>query len=153
MALRVFLYACGTGVGIASLNAFYWRPPQIVYMDRFFDSVYWSVRSWLWNYPISSDESIWDKVDDPGNWDKWVATHVATCRKWNFLRPLFAQHGYDLYIPSKDPQQTSEMWSSLGSVKRAKPKGYPYAEVLADEEEPTWYGNPVRVWAVKLLVA
>jgi hypothetical protein len=138
------LYTGGLGVGLLSLSAFYLWPLHIVYIDGFWCSVYWSIRSWLWSYPISSNDSIWDKIEDPGNHKKWVAAHVENCRKWNFLRPLFSYHGYDLYEASANPRITSKMWARPGCIPRVKSASYPHAEFIGEADDSTVFINQVR---------
>jgi hypothetical protein len=112
-------------------------------MGSFTESIYWSVRSWLWNYPVSSDESIWNKVEDPSNRKLWVAGREATVKKWYFLRPFFAGRGYDLYVVDGEPNNVFEQRPSPTSVKQNLSSKYPYAEFLGVETDEIPFLNGV----------
>ncbi|KAF7763835.1 hypothetical protein Agabi119p4_8372 [Agaricus bisporus var. burnettii] len=77
-----------------------YRPVHWVRTHSFTSSLFWTVRSWLWNYPLTPNFEIWDE-GDPRHNEKWKKEKVRTVRIWDFLAPYFAERGYTLYVREK----------------------------------------------------
>lgn len=37
------------------------KPVHVVRLDGFWDSVYWTMRSWVYDYPITGDYTVWNQ--------------------------------------------------------------------------------------------
>ncbi|KIY68195.1 hypothetical protein CYLTODRAFT_443535 [Cylindrobasidium torrendii FP15055 ss-10] len=138
-----------SSLGALVVTAAVLRPPRIVRIGGFWSSVYWSFRSWKWNYPISTDESVWDPYNephcDPAIMGKFFAHRN---RIWDFMRPFFASRGYDLYVA---PCSTElEQYPSAISVEPQKAPSYPYArQYCVTNEDFVFDTAKPRAWAAR----
>jgi hypothetical protein len=116
-------------------------PVPWVRTHSFTSSIYWTVRSWLWNYPITSDYSIWD-TGDPNQYDDHVKERIRIRGIWKFLEPYFAERGYTLYV-QKD--QSDVFAVQLPASKMIDPEllSYPYAKYHCKDEEELEVGPAV----------
>src|SRR6267154_6897635 len=94
-------------VGLATLTWLY-RPLSFIRTHTFASSVYWTIRSWLWSYPVTPEFDMWDE-GDPIEEEKWMKERRRIIRTWNFLRPFFAARGYDLYTKAKPEPSSSRL--------------------------------------------
>lgn len=68
-------------------------------------AIYWNIRSWAWNYPLTSAcPDLW-YTGDPNDRQLFLQEKIRLIRIWTFLRPFFASHGYDLFL-NKEPSVT-----------------------------------------------
>ncbi len=88
-------------IGGILTTAYYLRPIRVVHVQGAYSSIYWTVRSWLWNYPVTEDYAIWD-TGDPTDEQVFESDRIRLLRIWRFLRPFFVSHGYHPYV-LKDP--------------------------------------------------
>jgi hypothetical protein len=65
-------------------------------------TIYWTIRSWLWNYPITEDFGLWNE-GNPADVEAWAKNRKRILLTWSFLRPFFISQGYSLYV-HKDPK-------------------------------------------------
>jgi len=79
-------------------------PFRIIRMPQgVLSTIYWTIRSWLWNYPITEDFGIW-KEGNPADVEAWAKNRKRILHTWSFfLRPFFISQGYSLYV-HKDPK-------------------------------------------------
>ncbi|KAF8915010.1 hypothetical protein CPB85DRAFT_451305 [Mucidula mucida] len=77
------------------------RPIRVVRVQGAYSSLYWTIRSWLWNYPVTEDYAIWD-TGDPNDEQVFESDRLRLLRIWRFLRPFFVSCGYHPYV-LKDP--------------------------------------------------
>jgi len=105
-----------------------------------FGTVYWTMRSWVYDYPITGDYTVWDQEGfDVGNEETWVPARRRNIRRWNFLRPFFASRGYHLYRRNAylDNDYQSDLFATLLTTPpaaRTKAVEYPYALNCLDDD-------------------
>ena len=92
--VEAILYASLVG-GIATAT-YLLRPIRLLDVDDFYNSVYWTARSWLWNNPVDKGFGVW-RHDDPNIPGQYAKDRARLIRVWDFLRPHFASRGYHLY--------------------------------------------------------
>ncbi len=88
-------------IGTILTSAHFLRPIRVVRVPGVCSSFYWTVRSWLWNYPVTEDYAIWD-TGDPNDRQVFESDRIRLLRIWRFLRPFFVSRGYHPYV-LKDP--------------------------------------------------
>ncbi len=110
------------------------RPIRIVRVDGVPSSLYWTVRSWTADYPVSQDfASVW-RVGNPNDRENFYRQHARLIRVWGFLRPFFASHGYALFA-QKDPEDLfSECFPESGQATLGE-IAFPFAERLYKDDE------------------
>ncbi|KAF7763827.1 hypothetical protein Agabi119p4_8364 [Agaricus bisporus var. burnettii] len=131
-----------------SLTAIVWRyrPLHWVPTHSFTSSIYWTLRSWLWNYPITPDFGIW-VVGDTTDRQRFFKEKARTRHIWTFLEPYFAQRGYTFYISSEE-----STYVVLPARKMIDPRelSYPYALYCCnDERELEFICSAARVWPAR----
>ncbi|KIY68193.1 hypothetical protein CYLTODRAFT_490008 [Cylindrobasidium torrendii FP15055 ss-10] len=143
------LVVATSSLGALVVIAAAFRPPRIVKIGGFWCSVYWSFRSWAWNYPISSDESVWEPYNDPDcNPRTLVKFFEHRNRIWDFMRPFFASRGYDLYVARCSAEL--EQYPSPTSVEPQKAPSYPYARQFCNlNEDFMFHTIKPRAWAAR----
>ena len=105
-----------------------------LHVDGICSSIYWTVRSWLWNYPVPYDFDSWF---GSGKRDEFFQDRAKFIRVWHFLRPFFVSHGYDLYT-FKNPEDTSEPLFPCPTTSVVAEKVlFPYARRLYDDPTQT----------------
>ncbi|KAF8916837.1 hypothetical protein CPB85DRAFT_1288140 [Mucidula mucida] len=125
------------------------RPIRIVRVDGVPSSLYWTVRSWTADYPVSQDfASVW-RVGNPNDRENFYRQHARLIRVWGFLRPFFASHGYALFA-QKDPEDLfSECFPESGQATLGE-IAFPFAERLyKDDEHAAFHFFAPRVWAAR----
>jgi hypothetical protein len=101
-------------------------------MQGILSSIYWTARSWLWNYPITQDFGLWDE-GDPSDVEAWMNNRKRILYTWHFLRPFFASHGYSLYVHS-DP--TAFCSSLIPCTKRTTAEAiFPFAQYCCRDDD------------------
>jgi hypothetical protein len=103
-----------------------YRPVHWVSTDSFAGSLYWAVRSWLWNHPVTSNYGIWDE-GDPEEQEKWYKQQARVLSIWKFLEPFFAQQGYTLYV-QKDLTDVFALQCPASKMIDPEQSLYPYAQ-------------------------
>ncbi len=117
----------------------YWlRPIQVVRVPGVCSSFYWTVRSWLWNYPVTEDYAIWD-TGDPNDRQVFESDRIRLLRIWRFLQPFFVSRGYHPYV-LKDP---TDLFSDIvPSIPASTEKTtYPFAQCFyrTDADAETYF--------------
>ncbi|KAF8915008.1 hypothetical protein CPB85DRAFT_1433210 [Mucidula mucida] len=79
-------------------TTYIFKPVQWIRVHGFWSSLYWTIRSWLWNYPVTQDYGVW-KTGDPNDLEVFESDRRRLLRMWRFLRPFFPSCGYHLYVP------------------------------------------------------
>ncbi len=79
-------------------TTYIFKPVQWIRVNGFWSSLYWTIRSWLWNYPVTQDYGVW-KTGDPNDLEVFESDRRRLLRMWRFLRPFFPSCGYHLYVP------------------------------------------------------
>ncbi|KAF8881724.1 hypothetical protein CPB85DRAFT_417608 [Mucidula mucida] len=110
-------------------------------------SFYWTVRSWLWNYPVTEDYAIWD-TGDPNDRQVFESDRIRLLRTWRFLRPFFVSRGYHPYV-LKDP---TDLFSNIvPSIPASTEKmTFPFAQRFyrTDADAETYFFSPF-VWPAR----
>ncbi|XP_006463118.1 hypothetical protein AGABI2DRAFT_119942 [Agaricus bisporus var. bisporus H97] len=142
----------GRGLAVSfvwlSLTAIVWRyrPLHWVPTHSFTSSIYWTLRSWLWNYPITPDFGIW-VVGDTTDRQRFFKEKARTRLIWTFLELYFAQRGYNLYVSSEE-----STYVVLPARRMIDPRelSYPYAQYCCnDERELEFICSAARVWPAR----
>ncbi|KAF7763837.1 hypothetical protein Agabi119p4_8374 [Agaricus bisporus var. burnettii] len=134
-------------LGIATVLWRY-RPVRWIRTHSLTSSLYWTARSWLWNYPLTPDLAIWDE-GDPNQYEKWLEERARTVRIWEFLSPYFAERGYTMYIRA-DLSDVMVYRFPASSMIDASKLSYPYAQRACTNEEEFKFGSIAhRVWAAR----
>lgn len=116
-------------VGISTWS---YRPLHVIRMQGILSSIYWTVRSWLWNYPITQDFGLWNE-GNPNDVEAWMRNRKRILYTWRFLRPFFASHGYSLYVHS-DP--TAFCSSLIPCTKRTTAEAiFPFAQYCCHNDD------------------
>ncbi|EKM77844.1 hypothetical protein AGABI1DRAFT_21980, partial [Agaricus bisporus var. burnettii JB137-S8] len=128
-------------------------------------SMYWTVRSWLWNYPLTPDFKVWDE-GDPNQYEEWVKERERTVRIWEFLAPYFAERGYKMYVRENLTDVFASRYPASSKIDPLE-LSYPYAQYACKNERQlevalvvSGMGNPQilhahlrnqsqRVWAAR----
>ena len=107
------------------------RPIRLLRVDDFCSSVYWTVRSWLWNSPVAAGYDVWHVGDPniPGQYDKDRARLI---RVWDFLRPHFTSRGYYLYA-LENPKDIYTMLFPCTQLS-AEASSFPFARSFYKED-------------------
>ncbi|XP_006463120.1 hypothetical protein AGABI2DRAFT_74226 [Agaricus bisporus var. bisporus H97] len=126
----------------------HYRPVHWIRTHSFASSLYWTVRSWLWNYPLTPDFEIWDE-GDPRHNEKWKKEKIRTVRIWDFLAPYFAERGYTLYVRDKLADPLSKRYPASSMINSSR-LSYPYAPCICSNDSD-FEVNIVasRVWAAR----
>ena len=111
-----------------SLILWLYRPIRIIRMQGVLSSVYWTIRSWLWNYPTTPDFGLWDE-GDPSDGQAWTNQRKRILHTWHFLHPFFASHGYSSYVP-KDPKDCFSplIPSTKHGIETVETMPFPFAQ-------------------------
>ncbi|XP_006463121.1 hypothetical protein AGABI2DRAFT_119947 [Agaricus bisporus var. bisporus H97] len=134
-------------LGIATILWRY-RPVRWIRTHSLISSLYWTARSWLWNYPLTPNLAIWDE-GDPNQYEKWLEERARTVRIWEFLAPYFAERGYMMYIRA-DLSDVMVYRFPASSMTDASKLSYPYAQRACTNEEEFKFGLIAhRVWAAR----
>lgn len=122
---RAILYTSVVG-GIVTAT-YLLRPIQLLRVDDFCNSVYWTARSWLWNNPVSAGYSAWSVGDPniPGQYDKDRARLI---RVWDFLRPHFASRGYHLYSLENPEDIFTMLYPGTPLSTETEKRSFPFAK-------------------------
>ena len=102
----------GTALSLSFIGGFavitYLVPPlRFVRVDGVRSSLYWTIRSWLWNYPVTANFDAW--TISGRELEDFSRDRLRFVSMWSFLPPFFASKGYDLHVQA-DP---SDMFSDL----------------------------------------
>ncbi|KAF8885115.1 hypothetical protein CPB85DRAFT_1566945 [Mucidula mucida] len=123
------------------------RPIHVVRVQGVCSSFYWTVRSWLWNYPVTEDYAIWD-TGDPNDRQVFESDRIRLLRIWRFLQPFFVSRGYRPYV-LKDP---TDLFSDIvPSIPASTEKTtYPFAQCFyrTDADAETYFYSPF-VWPAR----
>jgi hypothetical protein len=109
--------------------------------DSFTGSLYWTVRSWLWNHPVTSDFGIWDQ-GDPNEQEKWVEERTRILHIWKFLEPFFVERGYTLYI-QKDLTNVFALQCPASKMIDPERSLYPYGQYCCKDDEELGFSSGV----------
>ena len=74
---------------------------RIIQLHSVFESMFWTIRSWYWDYPVPFDLNQWE-LTNPEDGKLYAKEAFAIQRAWKFLEPFFASRGYILY-PTQIP--------------------------------------------------
>jgi hypothetical protein len=69
---------------------------RIIRFDSIGESIFWTLRSWYWRYPVPLDINQW-RLTDAHDVPLYRSEALAIQRAWKFLGPFFASRGYTLY--------------------------------------------------------
>ncbi|KAF9457535.1 hypothetical protein BDZ94DRAFT_1272858 [Collybia nuda] len=126
-----------------------WRRPRVVQLQTLRERIIWTVRSWLWDYPVPLDTSRW-QLSDPENTELYGREARTIIHAWKFLRPFFASHGYTLYR-----SQPPKIFDLLPAPV-AKPTEshvdfkFPYARRIYEHDEEIMFPFvSLRVWPAR----
>jgi hypothetical protein len=108
-----------------------YRPVRWVHTQSILNSVYWTARSWLWNYPVTPDYEIWNEGDP--NDENFRKERARTVGLWEFLSPFFAQRGYTVYV-RQDMEDIFVRIPASGMIDPRK-LSYPFAPYFCQNEE------------------
>ena len=104
---------------------------RVVHMEGVLSSIYWTIRSWLWNYPITQDFGLWNE-GDPADLETWMNNRKRILHTWHFLHPFFISHGYNPYV-HKDPKAFCS--PLISSTKRNTADAlFPFAQYCCQDE-------------------
>ncbi|KAF7763836.1 hypothetical protein Agabi119p4_8373 [Agaricus bisporus var. burnettii] len=110
--------------------------------------MYWTVRSWLWNYPLTPDFKIWNE-GDPNQYEEWVKERGRTVRIWEFLAPYFAERGYKLYVRKNLTDVFASRYPASSKIDPLE-LSYPYAQYACKNERQLEVALvSQRVWAAR----
>ncbi|KAF9045911.1 hypothetical protein BDZ89DRAFT_99587 [Hymenopellis radicata] len=135
------------GIAIAC----FMRPIRIVRVEGVCSSLYWTVRSWIANYPVTQDyPGIW-RTGDPNDRQNYYRQHARLIRVWGFLRPFFASHGYELFVQKDSKDVFSECLPSSVQVATGDSEiSFPFAQRLyKDDKHAAFHFIAPRVWAAR----
>ncbi|KAF8900797.1 hypothetical protein CPB85DRAFT_1439366 [Mucidula mucida] len=123
------------------------RPIRVVRVQGAYSSLYWTIRSWLWNYPVTKDYAIWD-TGDPNDEQVFESDRLRLLRIWRFLRPFFVSCGYHPYV-LKDP---TDLFSHIipSTPASTEKMAFPFAQCFykADDDAETTFFSPF-VWPAR----
>ncbi len=129
--------ALSISLGGGVLAATYlWKPIRWVRVHGFWSSLYWTIRSWLWNYPITANHAVWD-TGDPNDPEVSERDTRRLLRMWRFLRPFFSSRGYHPYVPKDTANIDSNLVPS--TAKSSGKHSFPFASCLYKTEEDAEY--------------
>ncbi len=123
---------CLSLAGGVLATTYVFKPVHWIRVHGFWGSMYWTIRSWLWNYPITPDYAIWD-TGDPNNREVMERDRRRLLRMWRFLRPFFTSRGYHLYLPEDSTDIYSELVPT--TAKSTVIQSFPFAPYLYKTEE------------------
>ncbi|KAF8881728.1 hypothetical protein CPB85DRAFT_1567343 [Mucidula mucida] len=110
-------------------------------------SIYWTARSWLWNYPVTDDYAIWD-TGDPNDEQVLDSDRIRLLRIWRFLRPFFVSRGYHPYVV----KDSTKLFSALvpNSSKTNEKMSFPFASCFyqTDADAEAFFFSPF-VWPAR----
>ncbi|KAF8891973.1 hypothetical protein CPB85DRAFT_1440913 [Mucidula mucida] len=123
------------------------KPIRWVRVNGFWSSLYWTFRSWLWNYPITQDYAVWD-TGDPNDVEVFERDRRRLLRMWRFLGPFFVSCGYHPYVPKDSADIYSDLVPTTG--KSTVTHSFPFASCLykTDADAKFMYYSPF-VWAAR----
>ncbi|KAF8885125.1 hypothetical protein CPB85DRAFT_1442148 [Mucidula mucida] len=123
------------------------KPIPWVRVNGFWSSLYWTFRSWLWNYPITQDYAVWD-TGDPNDVEVFERDRRRLLRMWRFLGPYFVSCGYHPYVP----KDSADIYSDLvpTTSKASGNFSFPFASCLykTDADAKFAYFSPI-VWPAR----
>lgn len=131
---------CASLAGISTI-AYFLKGIHFMRVDDIYSSIYWTVRSWLWNHPVPNGYHAWF---GSGKREEFWQDRIMFVRSWGFLRPFFDSHGYDLYV-FKNPDDISEdLFPSPASVTSGE-ASFPYARCICKDTMSTSFMFHVSV--------
>ncbi|KAF8900810.1 hypothetical protein CPB85DRAFT_1458127 [Mucidula mucida] len=133
MIMNALSISLGGGVLAAT---YLWKPIRWVRVRGFWSSLYWTIRSWLWNYPITANYAVWD-TGDPNDPEVSERDTRRLLRMWRFLRPFFSSRGYHPYVPKDTANIDSNLVPS--TAKSSGQHSFPFASCLYKTEEDAEY--------------
>ncbi|KAF9020942.1 hypothetical protein BDZ89DRAFT_1071866 [Hymenopellis radicata] len=111
-------------------------------------AIYWTARSWAWNYPLTSAcPDLW-YTGDPNDRQLFLREKTRLIRIWTFLRPFFASRGYDLFL-NKQPNNIFGLLLPV-SPRGCQNPGHPFAQnhYRHDDDAAFSFFAP-RVWPAR----
>ncbi|KAF9020707.1 hypothetical protein BDZ89DRAFT_1138459 [Hymenopellis radicata] len=110
-------------------------------------SIYWTVRSWLCNYPVTSEyPGLWC-VGNPNDTENYLQQMIRLVRLWAFLRPFFRSHGYDLFLTNPN-----DIFAPLlpPSPPSTQTPAFPFAQrFYRQDSDATFLFVAPRVWPAR----
>jgi len=122
---------------------------RVIRLDSISERIFWTIRAWLWGYPVPVDLEKWN-LTDSDDMDVYGKEVRTIQHAWKFLEPFFASRGYTLYqnqepdiftlLPSPNP---------LPSKAHLEPS-YPFARRMYKEDKEAQFGfTSLRVWPAR----
>ncbi len=134
---------CLSLAGGVLATTYFLRPVRWVRVDGFWDSIHWTIRSWLWDYPVTQDYGVW-YAGDPNDRELWENERRRLLRMWCFLRLFFASRGYHLYVPKDSADIFSDL--VLTTTRSNGKYSFPFAPCLYKTDKEAEYSFYVTVF-------
>ena len=109
--------------------------------------LYWTIRSWLWNYPVTANFDTW--TISGRELEDFSRDRLRFVSMWSFLPPFFASKGYDLHVQADPSDLFSDLIPCPTAAKRTERPEYPFARCFYETDRDAsfmFYVFPSHFW-------